>query len=212
MHIVIGSAASSHTTATRAATTSLARTSASNDAQKETTAAIAARKLTSWSVWMPGGNCTPCKVLIWLRPCEHRHRVISSRAHNSIKHGDHKLCKQRSNKAAWKHANNIIWRSTQTHKVKRLNARRELHSFQGDNLIVTLCSSSSGHQLARTQQHHARWSQALQRSKKAWKHTNNIIWCSTQTHKVKRLNARRELHSFQGDNLIEILCKLSSSF
>jgi hypothetical protein len=44
------------------------------------------------------------------------------------------------------------------------------------------------------------------RSEKARTKRNNSC-CSTQTHKVKIPNGLRELHSFQGNNFIVILCK-----
>jgi hypothetical protein len=62
VQIVIGSAARAHLT--RAGTTSHARTAATKHAQKETSAAAAAQKLTRFSIEIPEGNCTPCKATI----------------------------------------------------------------------------------------------------------------------------------------------------
>ena len=91
--------------------------------------------------------------------CDHRHQVSSSQAHNSNTRGNHKVCSTAGTKQAQK--TNKSSCKIQTHKVKRINARRELHSLQVNDSIDTLCTSSSGQQLPRTQQQRARQPQAL---------------------------------------------------
>jgi hypothetical protein len=100
-------------------------------------------------------------VAIGLRPCAHRHRVSSSRSHNSITRNNNNPCMPRTTKHQQKQSTNSCSCSAQTHKIKVLKPCRELHSLQVNDLIVKLRTSASRQQLPLAQQHHAQQQQPL---------------------------------------------------